>query len=103
MRQPVDVSVLWASLAVALVAAPLAAEDKVVFNRDIRPILSDYCFLCHGPDKNHRQAGLRLDDRDLAVKRKALTPGRPDQSELVARIESADPDAVMPPADSHKK
>lgn len=76
---------------------------EVSFNRDIRPILSDNCFSCHGPDKNHREADLRLDVREEAVKQKAIVPGKPEQSALMERILTADVDDLMPPLDSHKK
>jgi len=82
-------------------AVPLAAADEnVQFNRDVRPILSDKCFFCHGPDANKRQADLRLDDRQVAVRIGAIAPGRPDQSELVRRVLSEDVDERMPPAAS---
>ena len=75
-----------------------AAEDQAIaFNRDIRPLLSDYCFACHGPDRNQRKAGLRLDVREAATDSGVLDPGRPESSELIARIESDDPYLVMPP------
>ena len=83
-------------------AAP-AVPARVEFNRDVRPILSDNCFLCHGPDKNRRKADLRLDLRDEALKAEAFVPGKPDESELVARIFSTDPDELMPPPKSNKK
>ncbi len=97
--------------AVLAQAARLRAADrpgndsaaKVEFNRDIRPILSDNCFYCHGPDKNHRKAKLRLDLRDEALARKAFIPGNAEESELVKRLTSADPEEVMPPPDSNKK
>ncbi|MGB8853119.1 MAG: DUF1553 domain-containing protein [Pirellulales bacterium] len=81
-------------------AAP--APTRLSFNRDIRPILSDNCFACHGPDNANRQAGLRLDTFDLATAEldsgtRAIVPEKIDESELVARIISDDPDAVMPP------
>lgn len=79
------------------------AQDRLDFNRDIRPILSDNCFLCHGPAESTREADLRLDHRDVAVAAEAIRPGDPDQSNLVARIESTDPDELMPPPDSNKK
>ena len=82
-------------------APPLPA--KIEFNRDVRPILSDNCFHCHGPDANHRKADLRLDLRDEAVKAEAFVPGKPDESELIERIFSDDADDLMPPPDSHKK
>jgi len=81
---------------------PLAASEGVNFNRDIRPILSDKCFACHGLDKNARKADLRLDQRDNAIEKKAIAPGRPADSSLVERIFSHDADAVMPPPRSNK-
>ncbi len=79
-----------------------AAEAPLDFNRDVRPILSDRCFSCHGPDGEDRQAGLRLDLRDAAIAEldsgaTAVVPGDPTQSEIVTRITSTDPDVVMPP------
>ena len=86
-------------------SAPLPA--KVDFNRDIAPILSNNCFYCHGPDPKHREGELRLDLRDDATKvhdgRQAIVPGKPEASELVRRIKSANADEKMPPADSNKK
>ncbi|MBE2283421.1 MAG: PSD1 domain-containing protein [Prosthecobacter sp.] len=78
------------------------AAEKIVFNRDIRPILSDKCFHCHGPDEKERKSGLRLDVRDAALKPAesgavAIQPGDPSHSELVARCLTADKDELMPP------
>jgi hypothetical protein len=88
-------------IAVGLTAPP--AADRVEFNRDVRPILSDHCFACHGPDKNKRKAKLRLDDRTAAVAAGAIAPGKPADSELVARVMlKAGEDGVMPPPDAHK-
>jgi hypothetical protein len=75
---------------------------RLEFNRDIRPILSANCSRCHGPDKNQRQADLRLDVRDVAVEKGAIVPGKPDESELVRRIFAPSPDEVMPPPGSRK-
>ncbi|HEV8543791.1 MAG TPA: DUF1549 domain-containing protein, partial [Verrucomicrobiae bacterium] len=85
-----------------------AAGAKVDFQREVHPILSQNCFLCHGPDEKDRKSGLRLDLRDEALKpaksgKKAIIPGDSDQSELVARITQTDPDEKMPPAKSGKK
>jgi hypothetical protein len=77
--------------------------ESLSFNRDIRPILSDYCFACHGPDANHREAELRLDEREAAVEYGAIMPTDPDSSLLVERILSDDPDVVMPPPHGGKK
>ncbi|TWU51382.1 PSD1 and planctomycete cytochrome C domain-containing protein [Rubripirellula reticaptiva] len=74
-----------------------AAHGNVDFNRDIRGILSDKCFLCHGPDDSTREAGLRLDKRDEAIDAGAIVPGDVSESELIARITTDDPDLVMPP------
>ena len=78
--------------------------EEISFNRDIRPILSANCFSCHGPDKKARKAKLRLDTREGALfdlgGYRALEPGKADDSELILRIESDDPDEVMPPPDT---
>src|ERR1041385_6399052 len=73
------------------------AAPSLSFNRDIRPILSDNCFRCHGADKNARKAKLRLDDRDVALDKEAFVPGKPDESELVRRIYATNEDDLMPP------
>lgn len=79
-------------------AAPARQTSKIIFNRDIRPILSDNCFACHGPDKNKRQANLRLDQPNRAV-----IPGDIVASQLAQRIAKPSFDALaMPPADFHK-
>ena len=83
--------------------AAAASATPVSFNRDIRPILSDNCFSCHGPDAGHRQADLRLDIRDDAVAAGAIAPGKPAESTLVSRINATDADELMPPPESHKK
>ena len=76
---------------------PTARAGDVEYNRDIRPILRETCFRCHGPDSGSRKADLRLDKRDDAIKAGAITPGNIDKSELVNRILSDDPEEVMPP------
>ncbi len=83
-------------------AAPLQ------FNRDVRPILSDACFACHGPDEAKRKGGLRLDQREAALKGgksevAAIVPGKPEASEILNRVVSKDPDEVMPPPKDHKQ
>ena len=82
-------------------------QSTVSFNRDIRPILADTCFLCHGPDKSSRKAGLRLDLREEATKKTRsgitpIVPGKPEESEIVRRIFANDKLEVMPPPDAHK-
>jgi mono/diheme cytochrome c family protein len=100
----------WAALHAAALAAAcgvaIAADRPPDFSRDIRPILSHNCFACHGPDEHDRRGGLRLDDRDAAIAEldsgaRAIVPGRPDESELVARLHETDPDVVMPPPESN--
>ena len=87
-------------LSLASFSCLLQAADEVDFNRDVRPILAEKCYPCHGPDKKARKAKLRLDDLAAAVKSGAITPGKPDDSELVERIFSDDPDERMPPKKS---
>jgi hypothetical protein len=82
--------------------AKASASGKIAFNRDIRPILAENCFSCHGPDSAARKADLRLDKREMAVESGAIVPGKADESELIRRIFSTDPDEAMPPAGSHK-
>ncbi len=86
-----------------LVCSARAATPAITYNRDVRPILSDNCFRCHGADKNARKAKLRLDDRDVALEKEAFVPGNPDKSELVRRIYTTNEDDLMPPPDSNKK
>ncbi len=119
---PVGALALIATLAVALLATstsfalePTAAANSpaagpppaIDYARQIRPLLSDRCFRCHGPDEAERQAGLRLDQRDAAIAKLAtgvvaIQPGDAARSELVARILSTDPDKQMPPPESGK-
>src|SRR5689334_10629462 len=102
-RFPVTGMVSAALLSAAVVseAAPLS------YNKDIRPILSDNCFRCHGPDSASRKAGLRLDKFEEATKANkdgitAISPGNPDKSALVSRITTKDADNLMPPPETHK-
>ncbi|MFN6137387.1 MAG: DUF1549 domain-containing protein, partial [Planctomycetota bacterium] len=81
----------------------VAWSQSIEFNRDIRPILAENCFYCHGPDAHDRQADLRLDLREEAIRSGAFQPGNAADSKLIERIFSVDPHEVMPPADSNKK
>ena len=90
----------------ASTVAAARIDDQVQFNRDIRPILTDNCFHCHGPDPASRKAGLRL-DRDSGLFGQtdngvSVVAGKPDQSDLYARIISDDEDELMPPPSSKK-
>jgi hypothetical protein len=88
-------------LAAGLGAAPLE------FNRDVRPILSENCYQCHGQDAGTREAKLRLDEREGATQVRdgyaAIMPGQPDASEIIRRIVSTDATEVMPPPEAHKR
>ncbi len=80
-----------------------AAPAKLQFNRDVRPILAENCFACHGADSAARKAKLRLDQRDAAIERDAIAPGKPDDSEMITRIFlKEDDEQLMPPARTHK-
>ncbi|MEO8351811.1 MAG: DUF1549 domain-containing protein, partial [Chthoniobacteraceae bacterium] len=94
------------SLAFALATAAVA-QGEINFAREIRPILSDHCFACHGPDSNKRKAKLRLDEKESALAPAksgaiAIVPGDVEKSELLVRVSSEDPDDVMPPPKEHK-
>jgi hypothetical protein len=78
------------------------SSTALEFNRDVRPILAENCYACHGPDKGKRKAGLRLDQREVAMDKGVLSPGSPEESELVRRIFSSDPEEQMPPPESRK-
>jgi mono/diheme cytochrome c family protein len=78
-------------------AAPPEAA-KIDYNFQIRPLLADRCFVCHGPDENKRKAKLRLDVPAVAFARRAIVPGKPDESAVLERLTAADPEQRMPPA-----
>ncbi|VTS06358.1 PSD1 and planctomycete cytochrome C domain-containing protein [Tuwongella immobilis] len=94
---------VW-TLPLTLLALPTlhAADAPVDFTRDVKPILSNHCFACHGPDENLRKADLRLDVRDAAIAGGAIVPGKSAESELIARIVTDDPETFMPPPRSKK-
>src|SRR5579864_2046095 len=85
-----------------VLAAPAWGADRIEFNRDIRPILAENCFACHGPDSAARKAKLRLDQPEVAIKAGAITPGKPQDSEMVSRIYADDPKERMPPQATNK-
>ena len=96
-RTPPLIRILIINLAALVVANSVWAQnDLVSFTRDIRPILSDKCFHCHGPDENTREADLRFDDHQSALN--VIEPGDVVNSELILRILEEDPDLRMPPA-----
>ena len=104
-----DLRFILFAAALSLSNAALAADapaPKVEFNRDVRPILSDTCFKCHGFDKNARKADLRLDVRAEAILPRhgdnhltPIVPGKPEQSEVWKRIVTTSKDDLMPPPD----
>jgi len=96
----------WGCLAVALglaVTSASAAPRKIDFNRDIRPILSDNCYACHGPDEKARKGKLRLDVAESALAKHAVVPKDLKKSELWSRVTTKDANDLMPPAESNKK
>ncbi len=99
--------ILCALLATAASAGTTAAADTVDFHRDIRPILSNACYQCHGPDDKNRKADLRLDTKAGAFEDRGdyriIVPGKPEKSRLIQRITAPDPKKRMPPAKSGKK
>jgi hypothetical protein len=96
---------IWITLcgiAILLTAHPVRAEAPLDFDRQIRPILSNTCFTCHGPDEARREADLRL-DREEDAKAAVIVPGHPDESELIRRITSEDEFERMPPPDAKQQ
>src|SRR5262249_42113663 len=95
------------SVLVAVAAASARAAPPVDFQREVQPIFAEYCALCHGLDEANRKSGLRLDVREIVLKggesgMPAVVPGKPEESELVRRITSTDPNEVMPPPRHNK-
>jgi mono/diheme cytochrome c family protein len=97
-------SLALASLLLATFVTISTADDTISFNRDVRTILADKCYACHGPDENKREADLRLDvEADAKADRdghQVIAPGKPAQSELLRRLTTDDPDERMPPGSS---
>ncbi|MCH2114739.1 MAG: PSD1 and planctomycete cytochrome C domain-containing protein [Pirellulales bacterium] len=108
--EPVSVSLVAAASVPPAPGSTVSVPDgpsRLVFGRDVRPILSDKCFACHGRDRENADSDLRLDLRAEALRQDeegaaAIVPGDLQRSEVVRRIESDDPDDQMPPSDSHK-
>ena len=98
MKNTFQISFSIGIFGVALLAAK--AEEPLSFNKDIRQILSQNCFHCHGPDEKSQEGGLRLDIQKGAIKDGAIVLGKPEESELIYRINSKDPDEMMPPPKS---
>ena len=103
-RRCVARALCWMLLAVS---ASVGAGTSLSFNQDIRPILSENCFLCHGPDEASRKAKLRLDDPKSALANRggirAIVPGKPEQSELIRRIDADNLEDRMPPKNSGRR
>lgn len=98
-----QLAVLVSVASIFVLSAPLPAAEKTQYNRDIRPILAENCFACHGPDSAARKKDLRLDRREDALKAEAFVPGKPEESAIIDRIFSDKPGEMMPPKKSHKK
>lgn len=97
MRRTFVLGIVW-----LLGVSQHSSAVEISFNRDIRPILADRCFHCHGPDEADRKADLRL-DLETDFGRELFSPGDASESELIRRITSSDPEEVMPPPEAHKK
>jgi hypothetical protein len=93
-------------LVLVFTITPLAGAAEPVpvdFSRDVLPVLSDYCFQCHGPDANSRKAKLRFDDKNSPFDRGVIVAGKPKESTLIERVTSTDPELVMPPPSLKRK
>src|SRR5436190_24002908 len=98
---------LFSPMLACLLAAPPDTARKIEFNRDIRPILSDNCYTCHGPAKSTRKADLRFDSEESAKEDRggyrAVAPGKPEESHLLQRLTASDKTKVMPPPSTNKR
>jgi uncharacterized protein DUF1553/uncharacterized protein DUF1549/cytochrome c len=94
---------LFGLLIFAVPAVRASAQQTLSFDRDVRPILSENCFKCHGPDEKERKAKLRLDERDSALKHEVFIPGKSAESKIVLRVTASDQSKRMPPAATGKK
>ncbi len=93
---------IWLLLVLLFSLPTLVARGETIdFARDIRPLLAAKCLACHGPDENHREADLRLDDREAAVDFGAIVPGDPEESEMIRRIFAEDAEELMPPPETN--
>jgi cytochrome c553 len=101
-RKRAGARVVGIALGAVVLAASHAAAGDIEYNRDIRPILSENCFACHGPDSASRKADLRLDRREQAIAAEAIVPSDAENSDLVFRVETDDADTVMPPPSTGK-
>ncbi|MEZ6126773.1 MAG: DUF1553 domain-containing protein [Planctomycetaceae bacterium] len=95
-------AIVWLAMAAVVLSNGARAEEPLSYNRDVRPILAEHCFACHGPDSASRKGELRLDQRQAAIDSGAVVPSNPQDSSLVERILSTDAELVMPPPDIKK-
>src|SRR5215813_2834405 len=98
----------WIAFGLGLFCYESRADTVLKFNRDIRPIMADTCFRCHGPDSRARMAGLRLDIREEALKKTKsgvtpIVPSSPEQSAIIQRVFAENPAKIMPPQYLHKE
>ncbi len=102
------IRVVWFGAATCVLPVVAKSAESISYNRDVRPILAQHCWRCHGPDASARKSGLRLDERSAAMRpaesgQVAIAPGKPHESALWERITSEDPSTQMPPAEAGRR
>jgi hypothetical protein len=102
LRWILSLALPFACMTLGVSSARLLAEPPD-FNRDVRPILADKCFSCHGPDSKHREAELRLDVEDSTRAANIIVAGHPDKSQMIQRLVTTNPDERMPPLKTGKQ
>lgn len=102
MVNPKNLTIVAVASLIACGQGQANDQEPISFNSDIRPLLAEYCFACHGPDEEDRAADLRLDQREPAIEYGALVAGEPGESLIIERISSDDPDLIMPPPKTRK-